>query len=218
MLATAVFSVVLLIATVAVITVTRSYVKGDVEAETQDAARSILTAVTQDIQFNKAGSINAGAYDSASGFGFICVGNDTYFYKINQEISSTTPHALLVSSSWVCPPTPGNSSYWTSATPPVSQYEHDLESPYGGGSFANELLAQNLRLGQLSITPLSITPPAAGGVSYIVTVTVAYGMDSILVGTPTANNYYNYSCPSESIGGQFCAFSTLTTTVTPRIQ
>jgi len=82
MLATAVFSVVLLIATVAVITVTRSYVKGDVEAETQDAARSILTAVTQDIQFNKAGSINAGAYDSASGFGFICVGNDTYFIKL----------------------------------------------------------------------------------------------------------------------------------------
>jgi prepilin-type N-terminal cleavage/methylation domain-containing protein len=212
-IATAVFSVVLLIATVAVISLTSAYVKGDTQAETQDTARSVLSTVTQDIQFNQASSINKGTYNGQ--YGFFCIGNDTYFYQTNKEITSSNPHALLEFTSGSCPTVPTSPLGWTSGL--LKDYITDLgtvnlDTLTGGGQDVHELLAQNLALGQLSITQI------AGTQSYTISLNVVYGDIATPHQNPPSVGYYTYDCPPASLGGQFCATSSLTTTITPRIQ
>jgi len=203
MIATAVFSMVLLIATVAVIMVTNSYVKGDIQSETQDTTRSVLMTLAQDVQFNTASSVNTGVYDGSQ-YGFFCIGNDVYAYQLNKEIGNSTIYHALLEFSGSCP---SNLAQFMTA------YAPDLSGPSGGGNSAHELLANNLRLEQLSVTHSS-----SGSEAYTITVSVAYGnAGSSIVATP-ASSGYTYSCPPESLGGQFCADSSLTTTVTPRIQ
>jgi prepilin-type N-terminal cleavage/methylation domain-containing protein len=220
MIATAVFAIVLLIATVAVISLTQSYIKGNVQSETQDAASSVLTNITQAIQFNTADSVSSFVYDGVvhdgaeNGYGFFCVGNALYFYQLNKEITSSTTHALLDFYSASCPPIPVNPTQpdtWEPDTP-YSGYINDLASNIGGDEDAQELLAQNLNLEQLSITA-----PAASGGQYIVSITVAYGDIGTATKLPDGSGN-SYSCPPAALGGQFCAVSSLTTTITPRIQ
>ena len=196
-IATAVFSVVLLIATVAVIMVTNSYVKGDVQAETQDTARSILTTISQDIQFNTASSVNLGTYNSVTNIGDFCLGNDVYVYQLGDEIGGVKSdgtkvyHALLeFSGTGTCPP--GTDTGY-------------LGAPQSGDDIAHELLAQNMILETLNIAKI------AGTKAYSIKLTVAYGSNVISPGGV-------FTCPPEFFGGQFCAVSTLTTAVTPRIQ
>jgi prepilin-type N-terminal cleavage/methylation domain-containing protein len=197
-IATAVFSVVLLIATVAVIMVTNSYVKGDVQAETQDTARSILTIVSQDIQFNTASSVNLGTYNSTSNVGYFCLGNDLYVYQLGDEIGGVKSdgtkvyHALLeFSGTGTCPPSSADVSY--------------LGPPVSGDNIAHELLAQNMILETFNVAQVT------GTKAYSIKLTVAYGSNVISTGGV-------FTCPPESFGGQFCAVSSLTTAVTPRIQ
>jgi prepilin-type N-terminal cleavage/methylation domain-containing protein len=205
MIATAVFAIVLLIATVAVISLTQSYIKGNVQSETQDAASSVLTNITQAIQFNTADSVSSFVYD-----GVVHDGAE-HGYK---EITSSTTHALLDFYSASCPPIPVNPTQpdtWEPDTP-YSGYINDLASNIGGDEDAQELLAQNLNLEQLSITA-----PAASGGQYIVSITVAYGDIGTATKLPDGSGN-SYSCPPAALGGQFCAVSSLTTTITPRIQ
>jgi prepilin-type N-terminal cleavage/methylation domain-containing protein len=197
-IATGVFSVVLLIATVAIILVTNSYVKGNVQAETQDTARGILTTVSQDIQFNTANSVNLGTYVSASNIGYFCLGNDLYVYQLGDEIGGVNSdgtkvyHALLeFSGTGKCPANVTDEGY--------------LGAPQSGDNIAHELLAQNMSLETFNIAQVT------GTKAYSIKLTVAYGSNVKSSGGV-------FTCPPESFGGQFCAVSSLTTAVTPRIQ
>ena len=84
---------------------------------------------------------------------------------------------------------------------------HYLNYATGGGNSTHELLAQDLSLEQLNIVQVN-------GNSFEVTLTIAYGNSVITV----PNHPSDDSCPTLLFGGQLCAVSTLTTTVTPRIQ
>ncbi|HUD07759.1 MAG TPA: prepilin-type N-terminal cleavage/methylation domain-containing protein [Candidatus Saccharimonadales bacterium] len=200
MIATAVFSLVLLIAIVAIITVNNSFVKGNIQSQTQDTARSVLSTISQDIQFNSASSIILGTPDGQ--YGYYCLGNDVYIYQTGQEINtlSSPPiyHALLELTN-SCPSN-------LTADPVGIEYVSYLKEATGGGNSTHELLSQDLSLEQLNIIQVN-------GNSYEVTLTIGYG-DSVI----TASNPSDDSCPPESLGGNLCAISTLTTTVTPRIQ
>ena len=207
LIATSVFAVVLLIATAGVVFVSKSFIKGDVEAQTQDTARSILLQISQDIQFSKLSTINVN-----TGGQYYCIGNHVYVFKLNAEVSNRsgsgyTPHALLVFDA-NCPSSPLSSR--------AVGYVNDLNLPNGGGNSANELLAQNLRLGQLCIQNI-------GADRYSVTVTLAYGDQSVINVTAkncpslTPPSGYSYSCVGSEFGGQFCAYSTLTTSIISRI-
>lgn len=199
MIATAVFSLMLLVAMVAIIATSRTFVKGNVQSQTQDSARDVLTAITQDIQFNQASTVDLGSYSYVNHKGYFCIGNDVYIYQTNAEInpSSSSPvyHALLEF--------PGSCPASLS-TPPGSTDVGYLSTQAGGGSSSHELLSQDLSLGQLIITQTNDN-------SYNVSLTVTYGNDVITTTNPD-------SCPAQSLGGELCAVSTLTTTVTPRIQ
>jgi prepilin-type N-terminal cleavage/methylation domain-containing protein len=200
MISTAVFSLALLIAIVAIIIVNNSFVKGNVESQTQDIARNVLSTITQDIQFNRTGSIILGTpYEN---YDYYCLGNDVYIYQTGQEINtSATPpvyHALLELTG-SCP------ANLTTDQVGITDLEY-LNKAAGGGNSTHELLSQHLSLEQLDITQVNSN-------SYAVTITIAFGNYVI-----TSANPVDDSCPAESLSGQLCAVSTLTTTVSPRIQ
>lgn len=74
-------------------------------------------------------------------------------------------------------------------------------------SARRELLGENMQLLALDV----IT--SGGGKEFTITVTVAYGNDTDM----DSPNSPNASCKQLTLGGQFCAVSTVTSTVTRRL-
>lgn len=91
MIATLVFSTVLLVVTVGIIQITRVYYKGLNEAATQDTVRSIADTISQSIQFG------GGDVVIPPGKPFFCVGNTQYSYKLGQQLTDGAGNYGLVS-------------------------------------------------------------------------------------------------------------------------
>ena len=189
LIATAIFTVILLITSTTIIGISQTYVKGSVEGNTQQTARKILSTISQDIEFNNSSSIII--HQSKN---YFCIGNDVYLYNLNKRLvskptPSTEPNWVLVR--YTAPTCPLLSSLPT--TPPTG---------------FEELMSSGQRLGQLSIDQ--------SGQSYTITLEVGYGTSSLLNTSSNAPAPYKYTCQS-GLDSSFCAVSSLTTTVTPRI-
>ena len=199
MIATAVFSVVLLIATSALIQISRTYYKGVTEANTQNAARDIVDAVAQAIQFD-GGTVQPTNGSSPKTTYDFCVGNVRFRYYLGSELvsspsSSQTYHALLQDSTASC--TSGiDSSSINASTVSCTNAQN-----------CTEYISTNMRLSQFSVTSL-------GSNLYQIKVTVAYGDDDLL-NNPTSSNP---TCLGVSAGTQFCAISQISTTVLKRVE
>ena len=89
MIAATVFSVMLMLVAGSVVRFTSNFQKGLVETSTQNAARSVLDTVSQDLQF------------SGSHFGVItpgqsyCLGSTKYEATLGQQLEDQTPHVLV---------------------------------------------------------------------------------------------------------------------------
>lgn len=199
MIATLVFSVIIIAITVGVISFTNAYYKGVNSATTQDTTRSALDTITQAIQFN--GGIISSTGDATTGA--YCVGSQRFDYTVGQQIINTgTDHVFYVSP-------------WRSG-----------DTCTGAGSFtpgvSKELLGSNMRLAAFTISPSS----GSSGL-FTVHLKVAYGtndlFDSTVSGSipPTgpipANIAAGLNCRTQT-GSQFCAISDLTATVQKRVQ
>ena len=224
MIATAVFAIILVITTTTIIGISDSYIKGSTQDQTQQSARQALTDISQDIQFSQVNGTTAVTASSSPDVYYFCVGNNVYVYTLDKELSSNTgsaqysPYVLVRYQSTTdgCPAASSIPNITTTA--PSTQFE--------------ELLSANERLGQLTVTKNS-------GNGYVINITVAFGDNDLLNDTCTGgttvnpitqnNNIngdttqcpgskpnYNYECESGS-DSSFCAVSTLTTTVEPRI-
>jgi prepilin-type N-terminal cleavage/methylation domain-containing protein len=232
MIATAVFAVIMLIATATVIYVSKTYVKGQVEAQTQQTARNILTTVSQDIEFNKASSVDIPAGQTTEPF-FFCVGDHVYVYTLDSELianpsAQTSPdmyssHDLLVYTSSTCPTTAANSQPTFGTTGIQSG-----QSTYPYGALTQEFLSNHLRLGQLTVSCVMSGGSCTN--TFTVSVIVAYGDDDLSqdpahggtrIAPPSQSlsptDHYSYSCLAQTLGGSFCAVASLTTTVESRI-
>jgi prepilin-type N-terminal cleavage/methylation domain-containing protein len=218
LIATAVFSIILLITASSIIGISNTYVKGQVTSQTQQSARAILTDISQAIEFNNNITF---AQNTTSNEFYFCVGSDIYVYQLDTELESN--------------PSPGNGSQDNWALLRYSSNGCPSSAPtVTNGQVATgqeELLANNERLGQLSITPINLS---SGNTAYQVSVTVGYGADDLLDdnalnGVPlngsrsapngtgwSANDVFKYQCQSGS-DSNFCDVSTLTTTIEPRI-
>jgi prepilin-type N-terminal cleavage/methylation domain-containing protein len=203
LIATAVFAVVMLIAAASIIYVSKTYVKGNIESQTQQTTRSVLQTISQDIEFTKNSTINISPSGNNANTYHFCIGNDVYVYKLSVQVSSSED-PLYVYSSANCPTV-------IPTSPPTN---------------SRELLSNNEQLGQLSLTCAESDNDDVGNTvctTYTVSVEVAYiGGDSSLEDTSnsglnTANAFYGYSCSNMQITGSFCAVSSLTTTIEPRI-
>ena len=157
MIATAIFSIVLLILTFGVLQITNSYYRGVTESNTQNTARNIINAVSQSIQFGgdsfaSAGTPNAGAV--------YCIGSQRYSYITGKELednpknSDQVTHVLVVDNPSGCS---ANNS--------------------GLNSGGQELLGQNMRLAAFTVAQVGTSS------LYKIDVRVLYGDVDLLTAT-----------------------------------
>lgn len=221
MIATLVFSLVLLIVTSGIMQFSSVYYRGVTDTDTQNNARAITNEITQAIQFN-GGVITTTPTSPGPTPGTpyaFCIGNQQYSYVIGPQLSTslslpyTSPNVLVVRNDVAsCPSQPAQ---------PLT----------GGGSVVGqELMLPSARLAQLNVT-------SEGNDLYKVEVRVVYGDYDVLCNesvagdctshspsfpTPNLNTYSDdqyMGCKDGSVSGtQFCAESDLTTTVVKRVQ
>jgi type II secretory pathway pseudopilin PulG len=197
MIATLVFSMVLLLITIGVLSFTRSYYKGINQSNTQNAARTIQEAIAQAIQFSGdtvTSPIGTAGSNGSQGF---CIGNQRFSYALGWQLwdegtldtaLNQTRHALVVDK-------PGNCGGLDA---------QDVRSNTVDGT---ELLQPRMRLSKLSIERIGTTD------MYRINIRVVYG-DNDLLDDPTGPNA---SCKTGQSGSQYCAQAELTTVVKKRI-
>jgi len=213
MVATLVFSIVLLGVTAAIMHISRTYQRSLNESATQAAARNLVDAVGQAIQFSSSQVVS----ETNPGWATksLCIGNRQLLYMPGHRITdtfspTTTPNAAVIRQS--------------TAECPIVGLSGGLPS---GGS-PKELLGQNMRLSNLIVSQVS------GTQLYTVTARVVYGDDDLLCsetqdpGSCQDSNAMSdtdivaatdLECkPSTVAASQFCAASEISTTVQRRLQ
>jgi len=203
LIATLVFSMVMILITVGVLSFTRAYYKGVNQSNTQNVARTVLEAIAQRIQFSgdKVTSPIGQAPDGSVGF---CIGNERYSYLPGWQLTDTAPnqglsqskHALVRDSPGLC----GGLS-----AQPVRD---------GSTVSGTELLSPGMRISKLSVEKL------ANGEMYRITVRVVYGDDDLLFsqsGNAAGPKAADAACLASISGAEYCAESELSTVVQKRI-
>jgi prepilin-type N-terminal cleavage/methylation domain-containing protein len=207
MIASMVFSIVLILCVSGMIQIGRMYYKGVTTSRTQETARTILDSVSQAIQFS-GGSITplvASADGDANQYSF-CVNTKRFsVYKGRQVVDSgavtadQARHALVVDDvSTGCPA-------------PQDLNDPNLNPP-GGAAPALTATSRELIPAGLRISNILITADTANKL-YTVTVRVVSG-DSDLLDNANATNA---TCKVQRQGSQFCAVSELSTVVQKRL-
>lgn len=195
-IATSIFSVMMLMSTTGLIYIGRTYYKGLISAKTQEATRSIVEEITREAQFSAYNTIsppdagNYGPTASSVATEAICIGDMRYTKVVGQSNTKmgatdnpgTTLRHLLWVDKITIPSAPCEALPFNSAT-------------------SRDLLSQNMRLTDFRIQPV---PPGR----YNISITIYYG-DNDLV---DANGF----CVGSNSGGQFCARSSLETVATRR--
>jgi prepilin-type N-terminal cleavage/methylation domain-containing protein len=154
LIATMVFSLILLLATYALLHVGNTYSKGTKLIAAQDTARSIIENISQAIQFNGMPLVPPPAVLGPPGTLYcFSIGSVRYTFVYDQKLT-TTPgaHGLV----------------WDDSNTPCAGAVSWPAPPF------TELLGQRMRIAKLSITP-------AGGNLYNLTVRVIYGDDDLIV-------------------------------------
>lgn len=200
LIATLVFSVIMLLLSYSVLQIARVYYKGITEANTQTVARRVINEIAQAYQFNaNSSSPTPLPAPGPGGSTSLCVGNIQFSYVLGYQLVSGAPKPLpnfhqtnysLVESSSGCN---GGLNLLNIASLP---------------SGSKELMGKNMRLSQLSVSQV-----AGNTRQYQIDVRVVYG-DEDLLDDPAGTNA---SCRG-STGSQFCATAELSTIVTERNQ
>jgi len=220
MIATMVFSVILLLITFGMLQVGRTYYKGITSTKTQNAARSIMDRISQAIQFS-GGEVKETPPVGAPGTVYaFCINDQQYSFLIDKQLTDGSPnpdqskHVLVVD-------TPAGGCNTT--TPPDLNNPADLKDAmvFPDAVDPEELMGANMRLAKLSVTPdptdPGITDPSLGISLWRITVKVVYGDNDLLINDSTDPDYHQ-KCAASSAGTQFCAFSELSTVVKKRVK
>lgn len=190
MIATVVFSVILLMATYGLLQVGRMFYKGVTISRTQEAARTLMEEITQSIQFSGEQIVEPQNTGSLTLDRF-CIGSRRYSFMRGRQITSAinSARAIVVDEGLSSCGAAQDISNLTSLTPT-----------------SRELLQPGMRLSELTITPLN------NGL-YEVYVRVVNGDDDLLNNPALADA----NCLNIRQGSQFCAVSEFRTTVLKRI-
>lgn len=188
LIATLVFSSVLLLITFGIIQITRTYYKGVTSTKTQQTARAVIDEISQSIQF-AGGTVTPSPAPAPSSSQVFCLNTKRYSYILGRKLTDGSNHVLVAD------------------TPPCtsSSTAQDMNSASLTPD-SRELLAPNMRLSKLDV--IEVDPNL-----WQITVKVVYGEDDLLndPAQPNAN------CKNISVGGQFCAVSELSTVVQKRL-
>lgn len=187
MIATMVFSTILVAISVGVIYFTKSYYKGVHESATQNAARGAAESIAKAIQFGGSGTdVNQGTYKD--GKNFICVGGYVFVYELGKTYKAGVS---------------GSGGLYMQ-TQESGDCDADRENAPSAAEKSKQLLGDNMRVSYLAAPRYD---------AYSVTVTIAYGDGDDLF---TATSGRDISCKSGA-GSEYCAVATVTATASPRV-
>lgn len=218
MIATMVFSTILLVITIGVMSFTHSYYKGVNSSTTQGVARNAIDTIANAIQLSGTSVVGTDGHPSDP-HSYFCAGGNVYIFipgvqYLGDPASSTNPGLYSVPESNGC-------------SVPAS-------SPFTGGS---QLLAKHMRIASLTVTPAT---DATQAYTYTIAIRLAYSSGGVvghdgedLLCSPSLGTSQPGSCtdstgnlPSFAVpdltcksqtGSQFCAISALSTTVVQRV-
>lgn len=209
LIATVVFSVVLLLVTSGIMQITRVYYKGVTESNTQNTARAIIDTVSQAIQFSGGDVTPTAASPVADTDYAFCVGNEQFSYRLGWQVENSH--------------TPADKQTWHGMVQrTISGGGSDCASSTGAQSLTSQtvvgrdLIGQHMRLSNLRVVSL-------GNNLYEVRVRVVYG-DSDLLYSPSAPTDSagatrpDAVCRGQQAGSQFCSVAELSTVVVKRVQ
>lgn len=206
LIATTVFSFVILICSMAIIHVGRMYYKGVITNRVQDTARLVVDDVAAAIQFGPRNVDPAlFARTQTTEFGGItvnslCIGTVRYSYAPNAVLGGSSGESNGITTSqhvlW-------RDVYGSSNCPPLDITQAEPPDSTNG----KELLGRGMRL------PEFVVEIPAPGEAWRIGVRVVYGDDPALF-----DDGADFSvCRGVLAGGQFCAVSSLNTSVTKRL-
>ncbi len=219
MIATMVFSTVLLVIAIGIMQFTRVFYKGVTEANMQDTTRTIVDQISQSIQL-AGGVVTVPAATSTAKLSSFCIGGQRYSYYVGKQlIDSSTPapggsnkanHVFYYEPS-VAGCSSGSGADINTATPP------------SGG---REMLTPGAR-----VVGFSLTQPSPN--VYRISIRAVYGDDDLLCTPNVAGSCSSSSVLSSAVlsapdaklqcknirsGTQFCSVSEVTTVVTKRVK
>jgi prepilin-type N-terminal cleavage/methylation domain-containing protein len=191
LIATAIFSLVLVVFLTAFIKIGNMFYKGVSITNTQEIARTITDDISNDIRFS--GTAPTVFPADAAGHGYFCIGQHRYQYNLGQQVGvGGTPFGLL---------------------------REDI--PSGACSLATpgqrplELLGDRMQLNSINVDSC---PNGLCSMSILV---VFYGSDnSVLVspsGSSPAYKAADATCSSGSLSSQYCATASYKSTISQKI-
>jgi len=207
MIATTIFSLVLMICLAGVLQITKMYYRGVTQNNTREVARSITDEIGEAIRFSSQAIVLGPAVigpqiNDLSGTtpdtSYFCIGNKRYSYAIDRQVKSEPvantkqqKHALWVDTLGGC-------------SGPLNL---DDDNPSVDG---RDLIPQNMRLYELSIKKLGVSD------IYEISAGVAYGDNDLLSARPE-NLPTELTCEGAFVGSEFCATTNLRVTVQKRL-
>lgn len=224
MIATIVFTVVLLGTSTALIQIGKMYYKGVITSRTQETARHVIDDISRQIQFG--GDNVQGPFTQnypgtpAITVSAYCVGNQRFSFILGPRVSDTVASGAYNASTqdirhvlWR-----DTLSSAESCTPLDLRYDVPQEpAPANTPHPGSELLGQNMRL-----KALSVTPEATDNKLFTVHVDIIYGDPDLITfapSVPPGNPDVPQGCQGlTTAGSQWCAESGLTTTVIKRLR
>jgi prepilin-type N-terminal cleavage/methylation domain-containing protein len=213
MIALSILSVILVTATLVLISVGRLYSKGVNSANIQNTSRNVTSDLSSALQFGgeapvpctlsadtrtcyASSHVYAGMASPVYSF---CIGTARYNYVLDQELGVSTAHIL-----------------WRDTLPstsaPCVTLDLSQSTPTGSSSDGYELAGNKMR-----ITRLKVLQTSPGSDLYDVDVWMAYGDDDLVntagVGSPSPG----HSTCNGGRGTEYCAVSEVSTTVSGRV-
>ncbi|MFO0887282.1 MAG: type II secretion system protein [Candidatus Nomurabacteria bacterium] len=203
LIASAVFSFVILGASVAIIQISRLYYKGIIVSNTQTSAKAILDSITQAIQYESATIVGKDDASTVSlgdapttnhDVSVVCIGNNRFTFVKGVKQGSDTDnikHAMWRDKI-------DNSGACSTGVP-------DLKSDPSAG---HDMLSDNMRVSKLEVNALKDSVGNETGL-YEVKLTVIYGDDDLIDGD---------KCKGQVAGSQWCSAVNYSTIVFKRIK
>lgn len=218
MIATVIFSMIMLICLTAMVQVSRAYYKGITHSKTQEAARLLMDEISQNIQLSGSAisslepdpafvgpEINVNDVDEATGV--FCAGNKRYTYTIDRKVSSATNENekeiknAIISEDVKCSDT---------------LVAGDLNAQVSGTT--KSLIGDNMRLTRFSVSRVVPDPAVdikSGNQLWRIDIAIAYG-DQDLIDYTDDSGADRVTC-KPGTGNEFCSIVELSKIVSRRI-
>ena len=197
MIATLVFSTILLLCATGLITIGRMYQKGNTGRATQEVARSVMDTIENDFELSGGGYKPFAFNADTNSVNAFCIGDNLYAYQLGRKRNpdNTGNAFVVISTAQGCALAGQGSQFPTNVS-------LDLIVALGG----HELLGSNMRVASLT---LAGSPSDADAQSLYIRLAVASGDDDLLNADGTCKG---------GAGQEWCGSSILETYATRRIQ